>query len=73
VELIELIGQLVASEYVQRGIPVDTIIFIVLLVAAVFAVRGAKTKIVVPIFLLGLVLTALLFNYHVSSALDLSF
>jgi uncharacterized membrane protein len=52
---------------------VDTIIFIVLLVAAVFAVRGAKTKIVVPIFLLGLVLTALLFNYHVSSALDLSF
>jgi len=52
---------------------VDTIIFIVLLVGAIFAVKGAKAKVVVPIFLLGFVLTALLFNYHVSSALDLSF
>jgi len=52
---------------------VDTIILIVLLAGAVFAMKGSQAKVVVPIFLLAVVLTALLFNYHASSALNLSF
>jgi hypothetical protein len=51
----------------------DTIILIVLLVGAVLAVRGAQAKVVIPVFFVGFVMTALLFNHHVTSALDLSF
>lgn len=51
----------------------DTIIFIVLLVTAVFAARGAPPKIVVPLFFTGFVLTAFVFNHHVTSKLDLNF
>lgn len=51
----------------------DTIIFILLLVTAIFAVKGAPPKIVVPLFLCSFVLTAFVFNHHVTSKLDLSF
>lgn len=51
----------------------DTIILIVLLVGAVFAVRGARAKVVIPVFVLGFIMTALLFNHHVTSSLNLSF
>jgi hypothetical protein len=52
---------------------VDTIIFIVLLVAAIFAAKGSPPKIVVPLFFVGFVLTAFVFHHHVTSKLDLSF
>jgi fatty acid desaturase len=52
---------------------VDTIIFIVLLVAAIFAAKGSPPKIVVPLFFAGFVLTAFVFHHHVTSKLDLSF
>jgi len=51
----------------------DTIIFIVLLIGAVFAAMGAKAKVFLPIFAVGFILTAVLFNYHVTSNLPLSF
>lgn len=55
------------------GVRVDTIIFIVLLVTAVFAAKGSPPKVVVPLFFVGFVLTAFVFNHHVTSTLDLSF
>ena len=51
----------------------DTIIFIVLLVAAIFAAKGSPPKIVVPLFALGFVMAAFVFNHHVTSTLDLNF
>lgn len=51
----------------------DTIIFIVLLVAAIFAAKGSSAKIVVPVYFLGFVLAAFVFHHHVTSKLDLSF
>ncbi len=51
----------------------DTIIFGVLLVAAFFAARGAAGKIVIPLFVIGLVLSAVLFQHHVTSSLNLEF
>ncbi|MBP7972062.1 MAG: DUF5993 family protein [Candidatus Nanopelagicales bacterium] len=51
----------------------DTIILTVLLVGAVLAVRGARAKVLIPVFVLGFVMTALLFNHHATSTLNLSF
>ena len=53
--------------------PMDTIILTVLLVGAVLAVRGARAKVLIPVFVLGFVMTALLFNHHATSTLNLSF
>lgn len=52
---------------------VDTLIFIELLATAFLANRGAKSRVVVPMFVLGLVLVALVFKHHATSTLDLSF
>ncbi|MFA7267340.1 MAG: DUF5993 family protein [Candidatus Nanopelagicales bacterium] len=51
----------------------DTIIFIVLLVTAIFAAKGAPPKVVLPLFFVGFALTAFVFNHHVTSSLDLNF
>ena len=51
----------------------DTIIFIVLLIGAILGAKGASSKVVIPVWLLGAIMTALLFNHHVTSQLNLSF
>ena len=51
----------------------DTIIFIVLLVAAIVAYKGMTTKVVLPVFFLAFVLTAWLYHHHVTSQLPLNF
>lgn len=51
----------------------DTIIFIILLVAAVVAYKGMSTKVVLPVFILAFVLTFLLYRHHVTSQLPLQF
>lgn len=51
----------------------DTIIFIVLLVGAIVAYKGMKPKVVIPVFVLAFVLTALLYNFHVTTQLPLEF
>ena len=45
----------------------DTIIFIVLLVTAIFASKGSPPKVVVPLFFVGFVMTAFVFHHHVTS------
>ena len=46
---------------------------LVLLGVAVAVYRGASSRIIIGLWLVGLVCTLLLFRYHVTSALDLSF
>lgn len=57
----------------NRSDVVDTIIFIVLLVAAIVAYKGMSTKVVLPVFVLAFVLTFILFRHHVTSQLPLQF
>lgn len=51
----------------------DTIIFIVLLVGGIVAYKGMSSKVVIPVFVLGILLTALLYHHHVTSRLTLEF
>ena len=46
---------------------------VVLLALAVCVYRGARSRVIVALWALGLVLSIALFRYHVTSALDLSF
>lgn len=46
---------------------------IVLLVLAIAIYRGARAGVIVSLWVVGLVAMLLLFRYHVSSPLDLSF
>lgn len=57
----------------NRSEVVDTIIFIVLLVAAIVAYKGMSTKVVLPVFFLAFVLTFFLYRHHVTSQLPLQF
>jgi fatty acid desaturase len=52
---------------------VDTIILILLLITAIYAARGARAKIVVPLFVVSTVLVIFLFAHHTTSSLDLNF
>lgn len=51
----------------------DTLILLLLLVTAIFAARGAKAKVVVPLFVVGYVAVVFLFAHHTTSSLDLNF
>lgn len=51
----------------------DTIILLILMVTAIYAAKGAKAKIVVPLFLVAYVMVVLLFAHHTTSTLDLNF
>ena len=44
-----------------------------LLVTVVAVYRGARPRVVILLWVVGLVATLLLFRYHVTSPLDLSF
>jgi hypothetical protein len=52
---------------------VDILIMILLLVLALLIWRGANRGVVIALWVVGLVATIGLFNYHVTSTLDLSF
>ncbi|CAB4959171.1 unannotated protein [freshwater metagenome] len=51
----------------------DIVIMVVLLVAAIAVYRDRSTLRILSLWVVGLVLSLLLFNYHVTSSLDLSF
>lgn len=51
----------------------DTIILLILMITAIAAAKGAKAKVVVPLFLLAYVMVVLLFAHHTTSTLDLNF
>jgi len=51
----------------------DTVIMVVLLAAAIAVYRDWSSTRIVALWVVGLVLSLLLFNYHVTSSLDLSF
>lgn len=51
----------------------DTIAFVLLLVGAIVAYLGKSPKVFIPVFLVAFIVTALIFNHHVTSRLDLSF
>ncbi|MEI6374257.1 MAG: DUF5993 family protein [Actinomycetes bacterium] len=51
----------------------DILIMIVLMALAIAIYRGARAGIVVTLWVIGLVAMLVLFRYHVTSPLDLSF
>jgi len=51
----------------------DIVIMVVLLVAAIAVYRDQNTLRILALWVVALVLSMLLFNYHVTSSLDLSF
>lgn len=52
---------------------VDILIMVLLLVIALLIWRGAKRGLIIALWFVGLVAMIGLFNYHVTSPLDLSF
>ena len=62
-----------AKRLTEKGKVMDTIILLVLLVTAIAAAKGAKAKVVVPLFLVAYVMVVLLFAHHTTSSLDLNF
>jgi hypothetical protein len=52
---------------------VDILIMILLLVTAILAYRGLRARVIISLWALTLVATLLLFNYHVTSSLNLNF
>ncbi len=60
----------------QRSDPgafVDIIIMILLLVTAILAYRGIRARAIISLWGVSLVATLLVFNYHVTSSLNLNF
>jgi hypothetical protein len=55
------------------GATVDILIMILLLVTAILAYRGLRARVIISLWALTLVATLLLFNYHVTSSLNLNF
>lgn len=51
----------------------DIIILVLLLAIALLMIKGVKRGVILSLWVLTLVLAVLLFRYHVTSALDLSF
>ena len=56
----------------RKGVLLDTIIF-VLIFFTLLAMRTGKRWLVLTLFFTSLAATMLLFNYHVTSQLDLNF
>jgi hypothetical protein len=57
----------------EPGGSVDILIMVVLMATAVLAWRGASRRVVITLWVVGLVAMLGLFRYHVSSPLHLNF